>query len=172
MAIRKILIFPDPRLRQQSKPVTEFDAELKALVSDMAETMYEAPGIGLAAVQVNVTKRIVVMDLSETKDDLKVFVNPVITDLEEGIIEMEEGCLSVPGIYALVERSEKVRINAQDVEGNPFEIDADALLSICIQHEVDHLNGKVFVDYLSRLKQIRVRKKLKKELRLNETEAA
>jgi peptide deformylase len=172
MALRKILVFPDPRLRQQSKPVTEFDAELKALVSDMAETMYYAPGIGLAAVQVNVTKRIVIMDLSESKDDLQVFINPVITDLEQGIIEMEEGCLSVPGIYALVERSEKVRINAQDVEGNPFEIDADALLSICIQHEVDHLNGKVFVDYLSRLKQIRVRKKLKKELRLNETEAA
>ena len=172
MAIRDILVFPDPRLRQTSSPVTEFDEQLEELVNDMAQTMYAAPGIGLAAIQINVAKRIVVMDLSETRDDLKVFINPEITDLHEGVLEMEEGCLSVPGIYASVERSEKVRIKAQDIKGDSFELEADALLSICIQHEVDHLNGKVFVDYLSRLKQIRVRKKLKKDIRQAETEAA
>jgi peptide deformylase len=172
MAIRDILVFPDPLLRQTSKPVTQFNEELEELVSDMAQTMYAAPGIGLAAIQVNIAKRIVVMDLSEARDDLKVFINPEITDLHQGVVEMEEGCLSVPGIYASVERSEKVTINALDVKGNPFELEADALLSICIQHEVDHLNGKVFVDYLSRLKQIRVRKKLKKDSRQAEAEAA
>jgi peptide deformylase len=171
MAIRDILVYPDPRLRTQSETVTSFNKELESLVNDMAETMYEAPGIGLAAIQINVPKRVVVMDLSEAKDSLQVFVNPEITQLE-GLIETEEGCLSVPGIFAAVERAEKVRINALDVSGKPFEIDADELLSICIQHEVDHLNGKVFVDYLSRLKQGRVRKKLIKEARQSETEAA
>ena len=159
-------------MREISEPVTEFDEELETLVSDMAETMYNAPGIGLSAIQVNVPKRIVVMDLSETKDDLKVFINPEITDLNEGVIEMEEGCLSVPGFFASVERSERVRINALDIKGTPFEIEADALLSICIQHEVDHLNGKVFVDYLSRLKQLRFRKKIKKESRQAQNQAA
>jgi peptide deformylase len=171
MAIRDILVYPDPRLRTQSETVTSFDKHLEALVNDMAETMYAAPGIGLAAIQINVPERVVVMDLSEAKDSLQVFVNPVITQLE-GMIETEEGCLSVPGVFAAVERAEKVRINALDVSGKPFEIDADELLSICIQHEVDHLNGKVFVDYLSRLKQDRVRKKLIKEARQAETEAA
>lgn len=172
MAIRDILVYPDPRLRVKSEPVTEFNAELQELIQDMAETMYHAPGIGLAAIQIDVPKRIVVMDLSENREDLQVFINPEITDLHQGHIEMEEGCLSVPGVFASVERSERVRINACDIHGNPFELDADALLSICIQHEVDHLNGKVFVDYLSRLKQIRVRKKLKKEMRQAESEAA
>ena len=172
MTIRDILVYPDSRLREISEPVTEFDEELETLVSDMAETMYNAPGIGLSAIQVNVPKRIVVMDLSETKDDLKVFINPEITDLNEGVIEMEEGCLSVPGFFASVERSERVRINALDIKGTPFEIEADALLSICIQHEVDHLNGKVFVDYLSRLKQLRFRKKIKKESRQAQNQAA
>ena len=127
----------------------------------MAETMYDAPGIGLAAIQIDVPKRVIVMDISETKDHLRVFVNPEIFDLKQGFIEMEEGCLSVPGVYALVKRSVAVLIKAQDIKGNHFEILADELLSVCIQHEVDHLNGKVFVDYLSRLKQFRVKSRLK-----------
>ena len=171
MAIRDILVYPNPRLREISEPVTQFDEELQVLIKDMAETMYDAPGIGLAAIQVDVAKRIVVMDLTETKDNLQVFINPEISIIG-GTTEMEEGCLSVPGIFATVERAEKVRINAQDEKGNAFEIEADELLSICIQHEVDHLNGKVFVDYLSRLKQHRVRSKLKKEAKLAQSEAA
>ncbi len=171
MAIRDILIYPDPRLRTQSEAVASFDRNLAVLVRDMAETMYDAPGIGLAAIQIDVPKRVVVMDLSESKDTLQVFVNPELTELE-GAIETEEGCLSVPGVFATVERAERVRINAQNLKGEPFEIDADEILSVCIQHEVDHLNGLVFVDYLSRLKQDRVRKKLIKEARLSETEAA
>ena len=162
MAIRDILVYPDKRLRQRAEPVTVFDGELKTLVEDMAETMYDAPGIGLAAILVNVPQRVVVMDLSEEKNDLMVFINPEIEPLE-GQQEFEEGCLSVPGVYATVERVEKVRIRAMDVAGNPFEMEADGLLSVCIQHEVDHLDGKVFVDYLSRMKQDRVRKKLLKE---------
>ena len=162
MAIRDILVYPDKRLRQRAEPVIEFNKELRTLVADMAETMYAAPGIGLAAVQVNVPLRVVVMDLSEERDDLRVFVNPEIKALE-GTQEYEEGCLSVPGVFATVERVERVRIRAMDVDGKPFEEDADGLLSVCIQHEVDHLDGKVFVDYLSRIKQGRVRKKLLKE---------
>lgn len=172
MAIRNILVYPDKRLREVSKPVTEFDDDLENLVRDMAQTMYDAPGIGLAAIQIEVPKRVVILDLSESRDDLKVFINPEITDLDQGIIEMEEGCLSVPGIYATVERASKVRVNAMDVNGNPFETEADEILSVCIQHEVDHLNGKVFVDYLSRLKRDRVRKKLKKEAQPEESRAA
>ena len=171
MTIRKIVVYPDPRLREISKPVTEFNDELKELVKDMAETMYDAPGIGLAAVQIGVPRRVVVMDLSETRDNLQIFINPEITE-HGGTIEMEEGCLSVPGVYASVERVEKVKINACDTAGIPFELEADELLSICIQHEVDHLDGKVFVDYLSRLKQQRVRRKLKKEQSLAESEVA
>ena len=171
MAIREILIYPDYRLRIKSEPVTNFDKELEVLVKDMAETMYDAPGIGLAAIQIDVPKRVVIMDLSETKDTLQVFINPEITELE-GVTETEEGCLSVPGVVAMVERVAKARIKAQDIKGQPFEVEADEMLSVCIQHEVDHLNGKVFVDYLSRLKQDRVRKKLIKEARLSETEAA
>ena len=162
MALLDILVYPDKRLRQRAEPVREFTTELKILVQNMAETMYAAPGIGLAAIQVNVLKRVVVMDLSEEKNELQVFINPEITPLE-GVLEYEEGCLSVPGVFAPVERVEKVRINAQDVYGEPFEIETDGLLSVCIQHEVDHLNGKVFVDYLSRIKQDRVRKKMLKE---------
>lgn len=172
MAIRDILVYPDERLRQVSRPVTVFDAALKALVQDMTDTMYDAPGIGLAAIQINVPLRVVVMDLSEARDQLAVFVNPVITDLDQGRIEMDEGCLSVPGVYAAVERARRVHIQAQDVAGTPFEIEADELLAICIQHEVDHLQGRVFVDYLSRLKQIRVKKKLKKEMRFSESKVA
>ena len=171
MTILDILVYPDNRLRQRAKPVTTFDAELEQLTADMAETMYAAPGIGLAAIQVNVNKRVVVMDLSEEKNDLRIFINPEITPLE-GKTEYEEGCLSVPGVFASVERVERVRINAQNVKGEPFELEADGLLAICIQHEVDHLNGKVFVDYLSRMKQDRVRKKMIKEQKAAQSEAA
>ena len=169
MALLEILVYPDKRLRERARPVEVFDDELKQLVQDMAETMYDAPGIGLAAIQVNVPKRVIVMDLSEERNDLKVFINPEIEALE-GTQEYEEGCLSVPGVFATVERVEKVRIKAFDVEGNTFEVEADGLLSVCIQHEVDHLDGKVFVDYLSRLKQDRVRKKMLKEIK--ESQAA
>lgn len=162
MAIRDILVYPDKRLRQRAEPVTVFDQALKTLVADMAETMYAAPGIGLAAIQVDVPLRVVVMDLSEEKNDLRVFINPEIEPLE-GHQEFEEGCLSVPGVFASVERVERVRVRARDVDGESFELEADGLLSVCIQHEVDHLDGKVFVDYLSRMKQDRVRKKLLKE---------
>ncbi len=162
MSKLNILVYPDPRLRQVAQPVTGFDGELEGLVADMAETMYSAPGIGLAAVQVNVPKRVVVMDISEARDDLRVFINPEISDLA-GTTETEEGCLSVPGVFATVERAKTVTLTAQDVKGRPFEVAADEMLAVCIQHEIDHLNGRVFVDYLSRMKQGRIRKKLKKE---------
>ena len=165
MAKLEILTYPDKRLRQVAKPVTEFDDRLRTLSRDMAETMYDAPGIGLAAVQVDVAQRLVVMDLSEEKNQLRVLVNPEIIKLE-GCISTQEGCLSVPEVYADVERAEKITLRAQDINGKPFEIEADELLAVCIQHEIDHLNGKVFVDYLSRIKQERIRKKLLKEVRL------
>ena len=165
MAIRDILVYPDPRLRQISRTVTEFDQTLNDLVTDMTDTMYAAPGIGLAAVQIDVPMRVIVMDLSKERNQLRVFVNPEITDLDQGVTETEEGCLSVPGIYSSVTRAQSVRVDACDINGNPFQVEGDELLSVCIQHEVDHLNGKVFVDYLSRLKQARVREKLKKEAR-------
>ena len=162
MAKLDILMYPDQRLRRIAQPVTEFDDQLEGLVADMAETMYSAPGIGLAAVQVGVSKRVVVMDISEEKNDLRVFINPEVSELA-GKTETEEGCLSVPGVFAVVERARTVTINARDVKGRPFEVAADEMLSVCIQHEIDHLNGKVFVDYLSRMKQGRIRKKLRKE---------
>ena len=165
MAIRDILVYPDTRLRQISRTVTEFDQTLKDLVTDMTDTMYAAPGIGLAAVQIDVPMRVIVMDLSRERNQLRVFVNPEITDLDQGVTEIEEGCLSVPGIYSSVTRAQSVRVDACDINGNPFQVEGDELLSVCIQHEVDHLNGKVFVDYLSRLKQARVRERLKKEAR-------
>jgi len=166
MAKLDILTYPDKRLRQIAKPVTQFDQALRSLAMDMAKTMYDAPGIGLAAVQVNVPLRMVVIDLSENKDDLMVLVNPQITH-REGCVSTQEGCLSVPEIYAEVERAEKVTFTAQDLDGKSIEIEADELLSVCIQHEIDHLDGTIFVDYLSRMKQERIRKKLLKELRLN-----
>ena len=165
MAIRDILVYPDTRLRRISRVVTEFDQTLKDLVTDMTDTMYAAPGIGLAAVQIDVPMRVIVMDLSKERNQLRVFVNPEITDLDQGVTEIEEGCLSVPGIYSSVTRAQSVRVDACDINGNPFQVEGDELLSVCIQHEVDHLNGKVFVDYLSRLKQARVRERLKKEAR-------
>ncbi len=164
MALREILTYPDKRLRQLAQPVTKFDKKLSTLVGDMTQTMYTADGIGLAAVQIDVAQRVVVMDLSEEKNQPQVFINPVLSNLS-GSVETQEGCLSVPEIYADVTRAESVTINAQDVKGDSFEIQADEILSICIQHEVDHLDGKVFVDYLSRLKRDRIRKKLLKEAR-------
>ena len=167
MALLNILVYPDSRLRTVAKPVEAVDSSVTTLVNDMVQTMYSAPGIGLAATQVNVPKRVIVMDLSAHRDELMVFINPIIESLE-GEIETEEGCLSVPGIVAPVSRSEKITVSALNREGESFRLDASELLSVCIQHEVDHLNGKVFVDYLSRLKQARIRKRLLKEVRENE----
>ena len=165
MAILNILEFPDPRLRTIAKPVTVFDDALRTLIDDMFETMYEAPGIGLAATQVNVHKRVVVMDLSEDKSEPRVYINPEFDYLTEEMDQYQEGCLSVPVFYENVDRPQKVRIKAQDRDGNPFEEVAEGLLAVCIQHECDHLNGKLFVDYLSNLKRDRIRKKLEKQHR-------
>ena len=165
MAILDILHYPDPRLHTVAKPVKEVDARIRKLVDDMAETMYAAPGIGLAATQVNVHERVVVIDISETHDALRVFINPEIV-ASSGTEESEEGCLSVPGIFDEVERAKHIRVRALDRDGQPFELEADGLLATCIQHEIDHLDGKVFVDYLSKLKQQRIRKKLEKHERV------
>lgn len=164
MAKLDILHFPDPRLRNKALPVTEVTAEIRTLVDNMFETMYDAPGIGLAATQVNVTQRVVVIDVSEDKNQPLCFINPEVVD-HSGVEEMEEGCLSVPGIFETVSRAERVRIKALDRNGNPFELDADGLLAVCIQHEIDHLDGKLFVDYLSEMKRQRIRKKLEKQRR-------
>lgn len=164
MALLPILHYPDPRLHQSATPVTEFTAELKQLAEDMTETMYAAPGVGLAAPQVNVHQRLIVVDVSEDKNGLMVLVNPQII-AREGEQEYEEGCLSVPGIYGKITRAARVKVKAQDLEGAPFEVEADGLLAVCLQHEIDHLDGKVFVDYLSQLKQNRIRTKLLKQAR-------
>ena len=171
MAILEILEFPDPRLRKQAQPVEVFDAGLKQLVADMLETMYQAPGIGLAATQVDVHRQLVVLDVSENKDRPLVLVNPRILS-KEGAQVYQEGCLSVPGIFADVERALSIRVAAQDVDGKPFELEADDLLAVCIQHELDHLHGKVFVDYLSPLKREMVRKRLEKQRRERTQEPA
>ena len=165
MAILDILHFPDPRLRNKAKPVAEVDDSIRRLVDDMLETMYQAPGIGLAATQVNVAKQVVVIDISEEKNEPLVLINPEIL-VKEGVEQMEEGCLSVPGIYEMVTRADHIRLRALDRDGNPFEMEADELLAVCIQHELDHLEGKLFVDYLSSLKRQRIRKKLEKESRM------
>ncbi len=162
MALRPILEFPDPRLRTVAKPVTAFDAELKTLTEDMIETMYEAEGIGLAASQIDVHKRVLVIDVSEEKDSPQVFINPTFDILDQETQDYDEGCLSVPGFYETVSRPRRVLIKAQNVEGDAFEIDADGILAICIQHEIDHLDGKLFVDYISKLKRDRIRSKLEK----------
>jgi peptide deformylase len=159
-----ILRYPDPRLYTRATPVQVFDQNLRQLVKDMAETMYSAPGIGLAATQVNVHQRLLIIDLSETHDSLQVFINPEIIQ-RDGQQQLEEGCLSVPGIYDFVQRAAQIRVRAQDLEGQWFEQQADGLLAVCIQHEIDHLDGKVFVDYLSRLKRDRIKTKLNKRLR-------
>lgn len=167
MAILNILEFPDSRLRTIAKPVEVVDDEVRQLIDDMFETMYEAPGIGLAATQVNVHKRIVVMDLSEDRSEPLVFINPEFEALTDETDQYQEGCLSVPGFYENVDRPQRVKINALDRDGKPFEMIAEGLLAVCIQHECDHLNGKLFVDYLSNLKRDRIKKKLEKLHRQN-----
>lgn len=162
MALRTILEYPDPRLRTRAQPVAQFDAELGRLVDDMFETMYAAPGIGLAATQVDVHKRVIVIDVSKDHDQPLVFINPEILS-REGEEISEEGCLSVPENFADVKRAAQVRVRAQDRDGKVFERDYDDVLAVCIQHEMDHLDGKLFVDYLSDLKRERIRKKLEKE---------
>jgi len=164
MAKREILHFPDPRLRNVAEPVEKVDDEIRQLVDDMFETMYDAPGIGLAAIQINVAKRVIVIDVSEDKSEPLCLINPEILE-KEGEETMDEGCLSVPEIYETVTRAEKIRVRALDREGNSFEMHADGLLAVCIQHEIDHLDGKLFVDYLSNLKRQRIRKKLEKQSR-------
>jgi peptide deformylase len=164
MAILEVLHFPDSRLRNRAEPVEFFDQALGQLVDDMFNTMYEAPGIGLAAIQVNVAKRVVVIDLSEDRSNPLCLINPEILE-QEGEEKSEEGCLSVPGVYDLIKRAAKIKVKAQDREGNPFELEADGLLAVCIQHEIDHLDGKLFVDYLSGLKRRRIRAKLEKDAR-------
>lgn len=165
MSILNIIRYPDPRLHKIAKPVTVFDAKLKTLIADMAETMYDAPGVGLAASQVDVHEQLVVIDTSETGDELRVFINPEIIWESEERKMYDEGCLSVPGIYDGVERPAEVKVRALDSDGNPFELHADGLLAVCIQHEMDHLKGIVFVDYLSPLKRNRIKTKLQKEER-------
>jgi peptide deformylase len=162
MAILEILEFPDPRLRTVAKPVTAFTPELKQLVKDMIDTMYDANGIGLAATQVNVHQRLLVLDVSESRDQIRVYINPEILE-SSGSQNCEEGCLSVPGVYADVKRAEQIRVRAFDADGKVFEESLEGMHAICLQHEMDHLQGKLFVDYLSPLKRQMVRKKLEKQ---------
>lgn len=162
MAILDILEFPDPRLRTVAQPVAAVDDALRQLIDDMFETMYAAPGIGLAATQVNFHQRLLVLDISEDRTQPLVFINPEFEPIS-GEQEYNEGCLSVPGYYDTVQRHDRIRVRALDRRGEPFEMEADGLLSVCIQHEIDHLDGKLFVDYLSRLKRDRVRSRLEKE---------
>jgi len=163
MAILQILEFPNPRLRKIAAPVTVFDAKLEVLINDMFETMYEAQGIGLAATQVNIHKRLLVLDISEEKDSPQVFINPTYEVIEDELREYGEGCLSVPGFYETVARPSSVKVTSRDKSGESFELVAEGILSTCIQHETDHLDGKLFVDYLSTLKRQRIRSKLEKE---------
>ena len=165
MALLPILRYPDPRLHRKATLVTEVDETVRKLIADMAETMYEAPGIGLAATQVDVHKRVVVIDVSEDKSKLFAFINPEILD-RSGEQVCEEGCLSVPGIYEKVTRSERVKVRALDPQGEPFTLEAEGLLAVCIQHEIDHLDGKVFVEHLSQLKQSRIKARLAKQARI------
>lgn len=164
MALLPILRYPDPRLNKKAAPISIVDASIRQLAADMAETMYAAPGIGLAATQVDRHIRLIVIDVTENKSKLQAFINPEIIS-KSGGCDGEEGCLSVPGIYETVNRAETITIKALDLDGNPFELTAEGLLAVCIQHEIDHLNGKVFVNYLSRLKQQRIKDKLLKQAR-------
>ena len=164
MALLNILRYPDARLHKVAASVTVFDESLKKLVADMAETMYAAPGIGLAATQVDVHKQAIVIDVSERRDSLVVLINPEIVETS-GVSDIEEGCLSVPGIYETLERAERVKVRAYDQNGNAFTLEAQGLLAVCIQHEMDHLKGKVFIESLSQLKQQRIRARLAKQLR-------
>ncbi|HEY5702482.1 MAG TPA: peptide deformylase [Gammaproteobacteria bacterium] len=170
MALLNVLHFPNPRLRLKAKPVETVDDTINTLAKDMLDTMYAEGGIGLAATQVDVQKRVIVIDLSEHRDDPMCLINPEIIELE-GTEQMQEGCLSVPGYYDLVERAEKIRFRYLDLEGQAVEANAEGLLAVCIQHEIDHLNGKLFIDYLSPLKQQRLRKKLEKQERLERQQA-
>ncbi|HQQ63064.1 MAG TPA: peptide deformylase [Pseudomonadales bacterium] len=163
MALLEILEFPDPRLRTKAKPVTQIDEKVNRLIDDMFETMYNAPGVGLAATQVNVHQQIVVIDVSEEKNEPLVFINPSIITIDDSLCEYDEGCLSVPGFYETVSRPQNIRVSALDRHGNPFEIQPSGLLAVCIQHELDHLSGILFVDHISALKRTRIRKKLEKK---------
>lgn len=165
MAVLEILEFPDPRLRTEAKPVAEVSDATRSLVEDMFETMYAAPGIGLAATQVNVHQRVIVIDVSEGQDDPQVFINPVVTVVDEELHDYDEGCLSVPGFYETVSRPRTIQVEALDRDGNAFTREIDGLLATCLQHEIDHLDGKLFVDYISPLKRQRIRKKLEKDQR-------
>ena len=167
MAILEILVYPDERLRTIAKPVETVDESIRQLVKDMAETMYDANGIGLAATQVNVHKQVIVMDLSDERNELRVLINPTVVE-QDGEQMHDEGCLSVPEYYAPVKRAESIKITALDEQGEIYQLDAQDLLAVCIQHEMDHLAGKVFVDYLSRLKQDRIKKKFVKRARSND----
>ncbi|TXL64698.1 peptide deformylase [Zeimonas arvi] len=166
MAVLPILKYPDPRLNRVAKPVREVDDRIRQLVRDMADTMYAAPGIGLAATQVDVHERVIVIDVSEAHDELRVFINPEIVGESLDRKVYEEGCLSVPGVYDEVERPDRVTVRALDERGEPFELKCEGLLAVCIQHEIDHLDGKVFVQYLSRLKQNRIRTRMQKAERV------
>jgi peptide deformylase len=168
MALLHILTFPDARLRRTAEPVVRVDDQTRQLVDDMFETMYAAPGIGLAAIQVNVHKRVVVIDVSEDHSQPLCLINPEVLE-REGDEEMDEGCLSVPGFFETVKRAERVRVRALSRDGDPFELDTDGLLAVCIQHEIDHLDGRLFVDHISSLKRQRIRKKLEKEQRAPQT---
>ena len=172
MALLNIIHFPDPRLHKVAKPVEAVDARIKQLVKDMAQTMYEAPGIGLAATQVDVHERVIVIDLSDDQSDLRVLINPEITWASDEVQTYEEGCLSVPGVYDEVKRASVIKVTALDAEGQTQTFEADGLLAVCIQHEIDHLNGKVFVERLSTLKQSRIRTKLAKQKREQATSLA
>jgi peptide deformylase len=165
MALLSILEYPDPRLTKVAAPVAVVTPEVRKLVADMAETMYAAPGVGLAATQVNVHKQVIVIDISDTRDELRVFINPVLLRAE-GEAENEEGCLSVPGYYDKVARAERIRVRALNEHGETFELDAEGLLAVCVQHEMDHLRGKVFVEYLSPLKRTRLAARMRKKHQL------
>lgn len=171
MSVLQVLHFPDERLRTVAKPVAEVNDEVRQIVADMFDTMYAENGIGLAATQVNIHQRIVVMDLSEEKNERRVFINPEIIE-RDGVTSYEEGCLSVPATYAQVERAEHLKLKALNEQGEEFILEADGLLAICIQHELDHLAGKLFIDYLSPLKRQRIRSKLEKEARLKAKETS
>lgn len=165
MALLPILEYPDPRLKKVAAPVAVVTPEIRKLVADMAETMYAAPGVGLAATQVNVHKQVIVIDISDARDELQVFINPVLLKAE-GEAENEEGCLSVPGYYDKVARAERIRVRALNEHGETFELDAEGLLAVCVQHEMDHLRGKVFVEYLSPLKRTRLAARMRKKHQL------
>ncbi|MEW5790613.1 MAG: peptide deformylase [Pseudomonadota bacterium] len=164
MALLDILEYPDPRLNRPATPIVRVNKDILRLADDMAETMYDAPGIGLAAPQVAAGQQLIVVDISENRNELLTLVNPEIIEAH-GIEEMKEGCLSVPGVYELVQRAERIKVRAQDLQGKPLELEADGLLAVCLQHEIDHLHGRIFVEHLSRLKQNLIRKKLTKRQR-------